>query len=94
MIANTAFLSIALAVFNMLPIPPLDGSKVLFSLLPENVYFKLMRYERFGIIALLIVMNSELFFGVDLFRRTIGEITQTIAGYLSILSEAAFRLVN
>jgi len=94
MIANTAYLSIALAVFNMLPIPPLDGSKVLFSLLPESMYYKLMRYERFGILVLLVVMNSELLFGVDLFRRTIGQLSGTISSYLSVLSEAAFFLVN
>jgi len=94
LILNTVLLSVALAVFNMLPIPPLDGSKVLFSLLPENLYYKLMRYERYGIIVLLVVMNSELIFGIDLFRRTIGQLSGTIVGYISVLSEAAFRIVN
>jgi len=94
LIVNTAYLSIALAVFNMLPIPPLDGSKVLFSLLPERAYYKLMRYERYGILVLLVVMNSGLLFGVDIFRSTIGQISGTIAGYMSRLSEAAYYLVN
>ena len=48
----TAVLSAGLAVFNLLPIPPLDGSKVLFAILPVNIYNKLMKYERYGKIAL------------------------------------------
>lgn len=50
---ETALLSVGLGLFNLLPIPPLDGSKVLFSLLPDRQYQWLMRYERFGILLLL-----------------------------------------
>ena len=46
-------LSIGLGLFNLLPIPPLDGSKVLGVLLPDAVYFQLMRYERYGMLLLL-----------------------------------------
>lgn len=49
----TAWLSIGLGIFNLIPIPPLDGSKVLFALLPDSVYLKLMRYERYGMIIIL-----------------------------------------
>ena len=44
----TTLLSIGLAVFNLLPIPPLDGSKILAALLPDRWYLKLMYYERYG----------------------------------------------
>lgn len=50
---TTAVLSIGLGLFNLIPIPPLDGSKVLFALLPENAYYTLMRYERYGMLVLL-----------------------------------------
>ena len=66
LIARGAQISIALAVFNLLPIPPLDGSKILFSLLPKHLYYKLMHYERFGIILLVLFINT------DLFSHTIG----------------------
>ena len=51
-LTSTAALSIGLGLFNLIPIPPLDGSKVLAVLLPERAYRWLLRYERFGIFAL------------------------------------------
>ncbi len=51
-LTSTAALSIGLGLFNLIPIPPLDGSKVLAVLLPERAYRWLMHYERFGIFAL------------------------------------------
>lgn len=48
MIQITASISVGLAVFNLLPVPPLDGSKILFSLISDENYDKLMRYERYG----------------------------------------------
>ena len=53
---TTAVLSIGLGLFNLLPIPPLDGSKVLFALLPEGAYYTLMRYERYGMALLLLLV--------------------------------------
>ena len=51
----TACMSIGLGLFNLIPISPLDGSKVLFSFLPDRAYMTLMRYERYGM-ALLFVL--------------------------------------
>lgn len=51
-LANTAVLSIGLGLFNLVPVPPLDGSKVLFALLPARAYETLLRYERYGMIVL------------------------------------------
>ncbi len=59
MVYITAYLSIALAVFNIIPIPPLDGSKVLFSLMSDADYYKLMRYERYGMLLLLILIATN-----------------------------------
>ena len=60
LILTIASLSIALAIFNIIPIPPLDGSKVLFSLLPENAYRSILRYERYGMILLLLLVATGL----------------------------------
>ena len=58
MLQITAYLSLSFAVFNFLPIPPLDGSKVLFSVVSDETYMKLMRYERYGSIALLLLVST------------------------------------
>ena len=58
MLYLTAYISLGMGLFNLLPVPPLDGSKVLYSILPENAYVVLMRYERFGMIALVALVWS------------------------------------
>lgn len=47
MLVILAQMNIGLAVFNLIPIPPLDGSKILAGILSEENYFKLMRYENY-----------------------------------------------
>ena len=54
---DTASLSVGLGLFNLVPIPPLDGSKVLAVLLPDRVYDWLMHYERFGMLVLVMVIS-------------------------------------
>ena len=51
-----AIISAGLAVFNLFPIPPLDGSKVVFALLPDGMYGKLMRFERYGMLLLMVLL--------------------------------------
>ncbi len=52
----TAILSIGLGVFNLIPVPPLDGSKILFSFLPEEMYFHYMKYEKYGMLMLMVLI--------------------------------------
>lgn len=56
-----AQLNLGLALFNLIPIPPLDGSKILNALLPQRLYFKIMEYERFGFILLILLINAPFF---------------------------------
>lgn len=49
--------NIGLGVFNLIPIPPLDGSKIFLSLLPSRLYYDIMRYERFGWIVLVAALG-------------------------------------
>ncbi len=46
------FIGIVLAVFNMIPIPPLDGSRILYGLLPDNLAFRYASVEKYGIFVL------------------------------------------
>ena len=52
----TAALSIGLGVFNLIPFPPLDGSKVLGIFLPDGIYYKVLRYEFAGTFVLMALL--------------------------------------
>lgn len=53
-----AQVNISLAVFNLLPIPPLDGSRIFAVILPQKFYFKMLQYERYIQIALFVLLFS------------------------------------
>ena len=50
-----AQINISLAVFNLIPIPPFDGSRILLVFLKERTYFKLMQYEQYIMIGVLLI---------------------------------------
>lgn len=58
-----AVLSVGLGLFNLIPIPPLDGSKVLFSLLPNRIYAFILRYERYVVVAVVLLAWMGIFSG-------------------------------
>ena len=84
----TAYISIGFCIFNLIPVPPLDGSKILFSALPDAAYWKLMRYERYGSIALILLVWS------GVLGRPLSRLIRGAYGLLFPIAEAAFHLMN
>jgi len=53
---DAIFINLLLGTFNLIPIPPLDGSKVIAALLPDEVMYKILSWERWGFILVLIFL--------------------------------------
>lgn len=80
-------INISLAVFNMLPVPPLDGSRIASLLLPDGVYYTLIRYERY----IFLVMALAMFSGA--FSRPMGICTQYVLYFLIRITDVVEILI-
>ena len=49
-------INIGLGIFNLIPIPPLDGSKILYAFLPGRIIFKILPYERYIQLAMMVLL--------------------------------------
>lgn len=54
-------LNLVLAIFNLMPIPPLDGSRVVMGLLPPKLAYKYMKLEQFGFVLVVILLYLGIF---------------------------------
>lgn len=58
-LANMALLGVGMGLFNLIPISPLDGSKILFAFLPDRTYYTILKYERYvmGLLIILVLLG-------------------------------------
>ena len=61
MLVLAIFINLLLAVFNMIPIPPLDGSRLVMGLLPNRLAFEYAKLERYGILIVILLLSTGLF---------------------------------
>ena len=58
-LSNMALLGVGMGLFNLIPLSPLDGSKILFALLPDRIYYTILHYEKYvmGVVILLVLVG-------------------------------------
>lgn len=80
-----AQLNLVLAVFNLIPVPPLDGSKILAGLLPQRWANKIYMYEQYGFIIMVLLLATG----------WLGKlITPFIIGYYDVMDMLLFKLLG
>ncbi len=72
--------NLVLMAFNLIPFPPLDGSKLVYAVLSDKAYFKLMQYERFGTLA--IILLSYLGFFSNYLSNAVSSVSSAMINFI------------
>ena len=84
-------MDVSLAVFNLIPVPPLDGSRVLLAVLPQRIYFGIMKYERVILIVMLAVVWSGFLDGpLTLLNDAVWDLLDLGTGYIDQIAYSMY----
>ena len=88
---RTSVLSVGLGIFNLIPIPPLDGSRILLVVLPQRIYFQIMRYERVIFVILLAAVWAGVLDGVlGTFNDVVWDLLDLGTGYIDQIAYSMY----
>ncbi len=91
-ISYIVILNIGLGIFNLLPIPPLDGSRIATLFLPSRTYFKIMQYEQYIFIGMIIIIFSGILDRPLAFLQYgLLNILDFLSGYVDIIFRAVMK---
>ncbi len=84
----TVVINVSLSIFNLIPVPPFDGSRIFGFFLPEKAYFGIMKYERYIFLAVLALMV----FGV--FDKPLAAANDWMFGALDTITQPVDKIMN
>ena len=73
-------LNLVLAIFNLLPIAPLDGFKIVLGLLPRDAALSFAKTERYGMMILVLVIMGDVFLNIGILGRVISFLMRLVIG--------------
>lgn len=88
---SMCFINISLAIFNLIPIPPFDGSRIFNYFLSDKLYFKIMEYERYIFIGLLVVLFTGILDGpLSLITGLVFRALDKLTFFIDIIGKVLF----
>ncbi len=83
---SMCFINISLAIFNLIPIPPFDGSRIFNYFLPDKYYFKIMEYERYIFLGLLLLLFTGILdLPLSFLSSIIFEIVDKLTSFVDVI---------